>query len=284
MFRMIRAELFKLYKNKTFRVLCIIALVISILIIVATTEFVANMIAEEMKAFSPEQQAAMLKQATPQEIVPSGNIGFGMTMYSTPVDVFYASFGSGFIEILIGVLVGGFLAKEYSEGTMKNILAYGKSRISFYLTKFFTLVIAIAIITLILVGVSTIGVTILHGWDGFQIADLGKMLFSFLASVVASSAVAAICMIISVLVKSNGATIGIIVMAFVIIPSLILAIYGIYPSFDAIYELTPYYNNVVATSQIAEANDLIKSMFISLVTILGSLAIGITIFKKQDIK
>lgn len=284
MFRMIKAELFKLYKNKTFRVLCIISLVFSVLMIVTTTDFFMNMIEEEMKVFSPEQQAEILKQATSQEIVSPGNIGFNMSMYRTPLDIFYSSFGSGFMEILIGVLVGGFLSKEYSEGTMKNVLAYGKSRMSFYLAKFFTLVVAIFVLTLVLVGVSTIGACILHGWDGFQIADLGKMIFSFLASVIASSAVAAIVMIIAALVKGNGATIGITIMIFVLIPSIIGFLYGRYPSFDAFYEVLPFYNNAVATSQIAEVNDLVKSIFISLVTILGSLAIGINIFKKQDIK
>ena len=54
--------------------------------------------------------------------------------------------------------------------------------------------------------------------------------------------------------------------------------------FDKIYEITPYYNNKVAISIYASNGDLIKSLIVSLLTIIISLFVGIQIFKKQDVK
>ena len=48
--------------------------------------------------------------------------------------------------------------------------------------------------------------------------------------------------------------------------------------------MTPYYNNKVAISLYASNGDLIKSLIVSLITIIISLFVGIQIFKKQDVK
>ena len=91
-------------------------------------------------------------------------------------------------------------------------------------------------------------------------------------------------MIINISVKSNGGTIGITVGMFVLFPSIISFIYGLNKVFDKIYEITPYYNNKVAISLYASNGDLIKSLIVSLITIIISLFVGIQIFKKQDVK
>ena len=67
-------------------------------------------------------------------------------MNPTAIEVYHSSFGSGVIEILIGILVAALMAKEYSQGTIKNFLAYGKKREEFYLAKFIAIVVGIAII------------------------------------------------------------------------------------------------------------------------------------------
>ena len=107
---------------------------------------------------------------------------------------------------------------------------------------------------------------------------------TFVASVIAGSAVAALAMIIATLVKSNGATIGITVAIFIGIPTLAGFLYGIYPWLDRVYELLPFYNSALATSIKAGNGDLLRSVIISLVTIAISLFVGIKIFKSQDIK
>ena len=110
------------------------------------------------------------------------------------------------------------------------------------------------------------------------------MIKTFVVSVVASSAVAAIAMVIATLVKSNGATIGITVAIFIGVPTFGGFLYGIYTWFDRVYEVLPFYNSALATSIKAGNGDLLRSLLIALVTIAISLFAGIRIFKAQDIK
>ena len=222
-------------------------------------------------------------------IVIPGQLGVNLQakdmMNPTALEVYHSSFGSGVIEILIGILVAALMAKEYSQGTIKNFLAYGKRREEFYLAKFTAIVVAIAIILVVIAILPTIVVTIINGWgQTFEFSQLLGMIKTFIAALIASSAVAALVMVIATLVKSNGATIGITVAIFIGIPIFAGFLYGIYPWFDRVYEVLPFYNSALATSIKAGNGDLLRSVVISLVTIAISLLIGIRIFKSQDIK
>ena len=131
----------------------------------------------------------------------------------------------------------------------------------------------------------TIVVTIMNGWgESFEFSQVLGMIKTFVVSVVASSAVAAIAMVIATLVKSNGATIGITVAIFIGVPTFGGFLYGIYTWFDRVYEVLPFYNSALATSIKAGNGDLLESLLIALVTIAISLFAGIRIFKAQDIK
>lgn len=293
MIKSIQAELYKLFKNRTFKVLMIIAILLAGLTIFMGSKFFNQIIMDSLGSLPEAQKEMIMKQMTAlsnnDEVVMLNQIGIHLQakdiMNPTPIEIFHASFGSGVIEILIGILVGALLAKEYSQGTIKNFLAYGKRREEFYLSKFISIVIAVTIILMIMTITPIIISTLFNGWgQSFDISQVLGMIKTFLVSLMASSAVASLIMIIAILVKSNGATIGISVAIFTVIPLLIGFLYGIYPWFDRIYEVLPFYNSALATSIKAGNVDLIKSTVISLITIIISLFTGIKLFKSQDIK
>ena len=163
-----------------------------------------------------------------------------------------------------------------------------KNRITmrgYYLAKFIAIVVGVAIILEIITILPTIASTIMNGWgQAFEFSQLLGMIKTFVASLIASSAVAALAMVIATLVKSNGATIGITVAIFIGVPTFAGFLYGIYPWFDRVYEVLPFYNSALATSIKAGNGDLLRSVVISLITISISLFAGIKIFKAQDIK
>ena len=101
-------------------------------------------------------------------IVTPGQLGVQLQakdmMNPTAIEIYHSSFGSGVIEVLIGILVAALMAKEYSQGTIKNFLAYGKKREEFYLAKFIAIVVAIAIILAVMTILPTIVSTIINGW------------------------------------------------------------------------------------------------------------------------
>ena len=293
MLKAIQAELYKLFKNRTFRVLVVVGILLSTLTIVMCSPVFDNILNDSLGDMPQEQKDALMQQMTSMSdsdaIVTPGELGIQLQakdmMNPTSIEVYHASFGSGIMEILIGILVAALIAKEYSQGTIKNFLAYGKRREEFYLAKFVAMIVGIAIISAVMTILPTIVVTIMNGWgESFEFSQVLGMIKTFVVSVVASSAVAAIAMVIATLVKSNGATIGITVAIFIGVPTFAGFLYGIYPWFDRVYEVLPFYNSALATSIKAGNGDLLRSLLIALVTIAISLFAGIRIFKAQDIK
>lgn len=293
MLKAIQAELYKLFKNRTFKVLICVAVLLSTLTVVMCSSVFEKILNDSLGNMPQDQKEVLMEQLTSmsesEAIVTPGQLGIQLQakdmMNPTSIEVYHASFGSGVIEIIIGILVGALIAKEYSQGTIKNFLAYGKRREEFYLAKFVSMVIAVTIILAVMTILPTIVVTLMNGWgQAFEISQLLGMIKTFVASVIAGSAVAALAMIIATLVKSNGATIGITVAIFIGISTLARFLYGIYPWFDRVYEVLPFYNSALATSIKAGNGDLLRSVIISLVTIAISLFVGIKIFKSQDIK
>ena len=293
MLKAIQVELYKLFKNRTFKVLICVAVLLSTLTVVMCSSVFEKILNDSLGNMPQDQKEVLMEQLTSmsesEAIVTPGQLGIQLQakdmMNPTSIEVYHASFGSGVIEIIIGILVGALIAKEYSQGTIKNFLAYGKRREEFYLAKFVSMVIAVTIILAVMTILPTIVVTLMNGWgQAFEISQLLGMIKTFVASVIAGSAVAALAMIIATLVKGNGATIGITVAIFIGIPTLAGFLYGIYSWFDRVYEVLPFYNSALATSIKAGNGDLLRSVIISLVTIAISLFVGIKIFKSQDIK
>ncbi|MBS4957726.1 MAG: ABC transporter permease subunit [Clostridium sp.] len=293
MLKAIQAELYKLFKNRTFKVLIFVGILLSTVIIFMCSSVFEQILNDSLGNLPEDQKQMLIEQMTnisdSDAIVIPGQLGVNLQakdmMNPTALEVYHSSFGSGVIEILIGILVAALMAKEYSQGTIKNFLAYGKRREEFYLAKFTAIVVAIAIILVVIAILPTIVVTIINGWgQTFEFSQLLGMIKTFIASLIASSAVAALVMVIATLVKSNGATIGITVAIFIGIPIFAGFLYGIYPWFDRFYEVLPFYNSALATSVKAGNGDLLRSILIALVTIVISLLAGIRIFKSQDIK
>ena len=293
MLKAIQAELYKLFKNRTFKVLIFVTVLLSSMTIVMCSPVFDQILSDSLGNMPEDQKQIFMEQMTSisesDEIVTPGQLGVqlqgGDIMNPTAIEVYHASFGSGVIETLIGILVAALMAKEYSQGTIKNFLAYGKKREEFYLAKFIAIVVGVAIILEIITILPTIASTIMNGWgQAFEFSQLLGMIKTFIASLIASSAVAALAMVIATLVKSNGATIGITVAIFIGVPTFAGFLYGIYPWFDRVYEVLPFYNSALATSIKAGNGDLLRSILIATVTIVISLFAGIRVFKSQDIK
>ena len=293
MLKAIQAELYKLFKNRTFRVLIFVTVLLSSMTIVMCSSVFDQILSDSLGSMPEDQKQIFIEQmetmSDSDEIVTPGQLGVHLEakdiMNPTAIEVYHSSFGSGVIEILIGILVAALMAKEYSQGTIKNFLAYGKKREEFYLAKFIAIVVGVAIILAVMTILPTIASTIMNGWgQAFEFSQVLGMIKTFIASLIASSAVAALAMVIATLVKSNGATIGITVAIFIGVPTFAGFLYGIYPWFDRVYEVLPFYNSALATSIKAGNGDLLRSVVISLITISISLFVGIRVFKSQDIK
>lgn len=293
MIKSLKAELYKLFKNRTFKVIVTIVIAMSILTVVMASSVIEKILMDSLGDMPENQKEIfiqeMMNSVESESIVTPGALGIQIQakdiMNPTALEIYHSSFGSGFMEILIGILVASLMAKEYSQGTIKNFLAYGKKREEFYISKFLAMVIAITILLALLTIIPTIGTTIINGWgQNFELSQLLGMMKVFIAAILTNLAVASLIMIIATLVKSNGATIGIAVALFIGVPTLGGFLYGIYPWFDKIYEVLPFYNSALAVSIYSSNTDVLRAMIIASITIVIALIFGIKIFKTQDIK
>ena len=259
MLKAIQAELYKLFKNRTFKVLIFVGILLSTLVIVMCSPVFDQILSDSLGNMPEDQKQVLIEQmesiSESDSVVTPGQLGVQLQakdiMNPTALEVYHSSFGSGVIEILTGILVAALMAKEYSQGTIKNFLAYGKKREEFYLAKFIAIVVAIAIILAVMTILPTIAVIIMNGWgQAFEISQL----------------------------------LGMTVAIFIGIPTFAGFLYGIYPWFDRVYEVLPFYNSALASSIKAGNGDLLRSVVIALITIAISLFAGIRVFKAQDIK
>lgn len=297
MLRLIKAEIYVLFKTRTFKVLCIIGLLLAMMLL-GLTKLISSedFIRSSLKGMSPEQQEQQIdalrnvgSSETDSVVTPGSGLGFHMqakdVFNPTAKEIFYSSFGAGTIEMLMAVLIGAMVAKEYSTGTIKNILAYGKRREHYYISKLIACTIGLTVILAVMVITATLGGTILFGWgEALSISQVFELLVTFLGAVAIGMGIISVLMLIATLVKSSGATIGIGIVLMAILPTIISFLYGKFAWFDKIYESSLSYNWALTTNIRATNGDILKAALIGLITLLITSAAGIILFKKQDIK
>lgn len=295
MLRILKAELFKLKKNTTFKVLCLIILLISFFTIgmtkITSSEGFIDSITKEMseseKQIFEQQMQAISNQD--KEIKLSSNMGMTLSgkdpLHPTGKEVFYQSFGTGIIEIFIAVLVGAMVAKEYSQGTIKNTLAYGVKRYKYYIGKVLAISIGVVGLLAILVSVSTVGICIFEGWgETFDFGEVLEILKVFGLASLATIAVTSLMMLLATVLKSNGSTIGIGIVLFSVIPMFLGMAYGIYGWLDNIFKFIPAYTWATVVSSFANNGDLLRAAVVSIVTSVIAILVGVCVINKQDIK
>lgn len=298
MLRLIKAQTYVLFKTRTFKVLCIVAILMGLMLggiakLMSSEGFIRGALSQE--GMSVEQQDEYIKtiQNSNDEdtgkVKPKSQIGVSVSAKDifnpTAKELFHSSFGSGIMEIFMAVLIGLMVASEYSSGTIKNVLAYGKKREHYYISKLVACTIGFTIILGIMVSIGTIFSSLLFGWgEPFTITQAAQIIEVFAGAIVIGMGIISVLMLLATVVKSNGSTIGIGIVILGVLPSIISLLYGNYDWFDRIYECSLSYNWTLLTSASSDNCDILKAVVVGLVTSVIATAGGITIFKKQDIK
>jgi ABC-2 type transport system permease protein len=296
MLRLIKAEIFVLFKTRTFKVLCVISILLGLMLVglsklISSEDFIKS----SLQSMPPEQQEQFIKslQSANDEnasiVQASGSMGFHISAKDifnpTVKELFFSAFGSGAMEILMAVLIGAMVASEYSSGTIKNILAYGKKREYYYIAKLVACTLGFTIMLGLMVTVATVGCSFMFQWgEPFTITQLVQMVEVFAGTIVIGMGISSVLMLIATLVKSNGTTIGIGIVAMSVLPSMITLLYGKYDWFDRIYESTLSYNWTLITSIRSDSSDILRAVLVAFITLVIATLGGITVFKKQDIR
>ncbi|MGL4521482.1 MAG: ABC transporter permease [Bacilli bacterium] len=292
--RFISAEFFKLKTSKTFKILSIITVLLSIvgfsLLYVLSSESVMK---DMMGGMSQEEKIIVQEQISKNasETPIFGGVGLQIAskdMFNpTGKEIFHSMFGAGLIEIILTVLIGSFVAKEYSVGTIKNMLSYGKPRSNYYIGKWLNLSMASLWFIVLLVTPGTLLATFLlkSGWGTrFTFNEFLHCVSAIFVVWCVAIAIVSFLMLISTIVKNSGTVIAIGIVCFAILPSLVAALYGKFEWFDFLFERTLYYDWIIATYIYSTQQDLIYTMVNSLCITVLCLFIGIQLLKRQDLK
>ncbi len=264
MYNLIRAELYKLKHDKTYRsILVITGLLMAVCIMLMVTKAGAGTI-----------------------ISLNDNYGFNINKFKdinkpTVLGIFNSAQGfSPVLQILVAFFVTSFVLNEYNYGTFKNSISIGSSRIKIYISKLMIISFGIFIITFfMLFGSALVGTAFGKASGFFNYNTISQMFKSILLSWFIFTAMASLYMCFSIIVKSKAIVIATVVVILFSEPLIVIMTnhinYGDYlPSFLLMKICSmPLYGQAVY-------NIVITAVMWIIITSI----IGISIFKNQDVK
>ncbi|MGE6362762.1 ABC transporter permease [Bacillus paramycoides] len=273
MSNLIKADLFKLTRNKTFWVLIMIITAIALgltLCIFMASKGILNLNLDG--GFSMAQTEA--EQSNGQNFKTSGLETFIMTM------------GGEFsiIILLISVLAGFFISQEYSTGVIKNIVAGGNSRGKIFCSKLIVYSIGVVIISLVYPIITTISTTLMFGFGELpSTSPFIYILRSSFLTIINFIAIGSIIMLFAIIVEESGKTIGISI-GFIIFINVFFGLGQNIEVIKVIYEYSVFYQILEASNPIMTNIEVIKSLLIGVVTFIIVTYFGVFVFGKKDIK
>lgn len=287
MLRLLKAEFYKLRKNKTFKILLVVSFIMSLLTI-GTLQIFKGEEFQKQISVALEQANSMLNIESTNEYRPGSSMGISINYEDianpTGKEIFLNSFGAGTIQILMTILIATLVAKEYSKGTIKNILAYGRRREEYYISK--------VIIGALSSGILLIGMTIIpllvgaifYDWGTtFNFKEVLWILKTYLSTFIVICTLTSLITLLATILKSNGTTIAIGILTFAFLPVMTSFLYGHFTWFDNILKLTTSYNFGLVISKFASNTDILVALSISIIVLIISTLIGCIVIKKQDI-
>ena len=240
---------------------------------------------------------------TAQEDLEIANKGLEEVMEGAHGNLF--SFASLInLELMLAIIIGIFVGKDFSNGTVRLTVARGASRLQLYLSKFIvmaTLLLGYMIGSLLICGIFTTvegyGTT---AFDGLQFA---RLLRTFALSYVALLSAGSLFMMFAFLTRSSGAALGaslgfyILIGVVVSILSVRFALVSIVGGIvgndealqqDALYQALSYLPlqqmSYCVSDKTMNVGEAMKLLFMPIAYTLLSSFVGIITFVKRDIK
>ncbi|MBD5638729.1 ABC transporter permease [Clostridium botulinum] len=193
------------------------------------------------------------------------------------IDFVYSAFGfAPVLEILIMLIAGEFVIKEYSYGTLKNIVSYGHKREHIYISKILTMSVVTFSLTVLLLLGTVAGAFISGAINKISYREIYEIInFIFLAWIIFTS-IASIYTFLYTLIKSKSlvVTIGMVYMFLA----------NIFIGKISYQKYTPTFILMdigIVSPSIQNVHHIIMTC---IVLIIVTSCLGICVFKKEDIK
>ena len=191
--------------------------------------------------------------------------------------------GNNYIVKLVPcILAGFFISSEYSNGTMKIMGSSGNSRIRIYFSKLLVFTLGAVIISLVFPIVLTGVGAIFAGFN--DMPGLGYMVRASGLTVLYAAAFASIMALVSIIFTDSGKTIGFLILFFILFDSIF---YALSQKFSFI-ELTFNNSAFKLFMDIGKFNlsnsELFKLAIVPILTYIVLAIVGSLVFHKKEIK
>ncbi|MBQ3513999.1 MAG: ABC transporter permease [Lachnospiraceae bacterium] len=280
MYHILKAEIGKLFRSRTFLICCIIAVFMSV-IVLASYEMMS-------KVYTPEfieelnQQAASGSGASVQV---SEELDLSFFQNISGISMLEMSFAGNVIQTLLAVLVSIFVCSEFSGGAIKNIATRGFSRTKIYTAKYVVCVIGGTILAIVTLLTLFLGGTLLWGL-GETGGDFTSNLLTFLGiQFFLNAALTGFMVFISMVVRNIGGSIAINV-CVIMFASMIFKLVDLLIDNEKIKVADYWIGNVIANiASLSIPSELLeKGLIVGIFTLVFTYVAGALQFKMADIK
>ncbi len=281
MLNLIKSDIYKLRKAKSFWICIIIAICLSAIMtyfIDFTYKMMNNIEAETLASEEMMQQNGM-------------NISVGNTPLNyddlNASSLLLTQFSSS-AAILMAVFISLFVGGEFTYGTIKNLASKNYSRTKIYCSKLIVSIAASLFLTVLSVGSATLVGTALWGFGNVSSEMAGDLIVGSLIELLLITAFASLFVMFSMLVRQNGGSLAVnictleFVSLFVMIGEMVIK-----KVFDKTVTLSNYLlstnMNQIAMQELT-GKQITRSILVAVVFLSATTAIGLYTFNKRDIK
>jgi len=199
------------------------------------------------------------------------------------IDLAFRVAGKGdFIPLVIAVFVCIYGTNEFSYGTIKNILAVGNRKRSFYFCKLITVSLASVIIFLSIVFASFVVGSFFFRMSS-EVSDVGQLLQTLTLQLLLHIAYAAIFFMIAALIKNTGISIAVSVGTLIFLRLLFAAADWIFKTGSSIQSFYLAVNISDLTVPSPTINLIIRALLVGFASIIVPTVAGSLIFSRQDV-
>lgn len=254
----IAAENYKIFKDKSFRILFLISI------------------------------AYFLISGIAIKYVSGANGVSGISGMTAP---YYMGTFAMYILIFCGITAGTYTVNDFDRGTIRNALSTGTGRVSYYLSKLYTMFLSCIIFTLASSVTFTISVTIFVGWNGAVSGHYVLNLLVFYAVFFAHMfSYCSLFLMIAFLIRNVGGVIA-ITLAYAMLLENLIVMALMMPNISFLNTIAENMPSKVMSGllQFVEADTVMTSDFVmkavsALIIAAITTIIGIMSFVKRDIK
>ncbi|WP_144510455.1 ABC transporter permease [Bacillus sp. FJAT-22090] len=191
--------------------------------------------------------------------------------------------GNNYIVKLVPcILAGFFISSEYSMGTMKIMGSSGNSRIRIYFAKLLIFTLGAVIISLIFPIVLTGVGAVFAGF--YDMPGLSYLLRAIGLTVLYTAAFASIMAFISIIFTDSGKTIGFLILFFILFDSVLYALSQKFSFIELIFNHSVFKLFIDIGAFNLSNGELFKLTIVPIITYLVLAILGSLVFHRKEIK